>query len=187
MSGLLLSEDSDQDAKDYFEKMKRGNGELLVIEDAHILFPNFRGIPDRYTVEGHRHFCVEIPEIYVKRMLEEGWHVKITNPKNEEYEPVHYIDVNINWNHKKNKIPYVTFITSGNETVIDEEVVGDLDTAELDRVNLAIEPSPWQNDKGEWKIKGYVKSLEAFLYEDPIRRRRYERMSTREEELPFGE
>ena len=170
----------------YFER--HGRKELLIIEDAHIMFPNFRGIADQFTVKGHRHFCVEIPEEMVDEMVEAGWNIRHTRPKNEEYEPVAYTDINIQWNFEKNKIPYVTFITSGGETEIDEELVGDLDTAEIEKVNLAIDPSYWKRNDGTWGIKGYVKSLEAYLYEDPIRRRRAERQrAVREEEVPFEE
>lgn len=173
----------------YFDR--KGNKEYLVIEDAHIMFPNFRGIPDQFTVKGHRHFCVEITEDVVNEMLDAGWNVRHTNPRNEEYQPVPYIDVNINWNYEKNKLPVVTFITSGNETVIDEDVVGDLDTAEIERIDLAIEPSFYKKKDGSgWGIKGYVSTLDAYLYEDPIRRRRSERIRAareEEEQIPFEE
>lgn len=171
----------------YFEK--QGRKELLIIEDAHIMFPNFRGIADQYTVKGHRHFCVEIPEEMVPEMIEAGWNIKHTNPRNEEYQPVPYTDINIQWNYEKNKIPVVTFITGKNETEIDEEIVGDLDTAEIERVDIAIDPSYWKRNDGSWGVKGYVKTLDAYLYEDPIRRKRAARRREEEmpEELPFGE
>lgn len=170
----------------YFEK--QGRKEFLIIEDAHIMFPNFRGIPDQYTVKGHRHFCVELPEDIANELAEAGWNIKHTNPKKEEYQSVPYTDINIQWNYEKNKLPVVTFITSGNETEVDEELVGDLDKAEIERIDLAIDPSYWKRQDGSWGIKGYVKTLDAYLYEDPIRRRRAERQrAAREAEVPFEE
>lgn len=150
----------------YFEADSRGK-ELLVIEDAKIFWTNFRGLPSDKNAEGHRHFCVTLPEDLAKDMKADGWNVKWTKPKNEEYEAEPYIDVNISWAFKA---PYVAYVNgNGRETPIDEELVGDLDTADISYIEMAISPSYKSG-----KPKGYVNTLLVTLYEDPIRRRRRE-------------
>ena len=166
----------------YFSKDKRGR-DLLIAEDAEIIsnFSNFRGIASRYNAEGCRNFCLVIPDNMADDMLHDGWNVKTTRPRNEEYEPQHYIQVNISWA----KIPpSVRFITSRGETEIDESIIGQLDTAEIERMDIAISPSYRIKDDGTIGIKGYVRTMDVVLYEDPIRRARTEREMN---DLPFEE
>lgn len=166
----------------YFDKDKRGR-DLLIAEDAEIIsnFSNFRGLPSRYNAEGNRNFCLVIPEDMVDGMLHDGWNVKATRPKNEEYQPQHYIQVNISWAKFP---PSVRFITSRGETEIDESVIGQLDTAEIERMDMAISLSYRTKDDGSTGIKGYVRTMDVVLYEDPIRRARRARETN---ELPFEE
>lgn len=170
----------------YFDKDKAGR-DILVMEDAKIFWTNFSGRPDKFNKQGgKRHFCLELPHDVplIEDMMADGWNVKWTKPNNEEYEPAPYIDVNISWAFKA---PLVTFITSGGETDVTEDIVGQIDTAEITRIDMALDLSYSKRDDGGRRIKGYVKTMDVYLYEDPIRRRRYERMRNAEEGLPFGE
>lgn len=166
----------------YFDKDRRGR-DLLVVEDAEIIqaFSNFRGLANRYNAEGCRNFCLVVPPELADQMAAEGWNVKYTKPRNDEYEPEPYIQVNISW---KLYAPSVNFITSGGETAVDESVIGQLDTAEIEKIDICINPSYRTKDDGSTGIKGYVQSMDVWLYEDPIRRARQSRMEERN--LPFN-
>ena len=143
---------------------KPNNKKLLVIEDAKIFWTNFRGIATDKNAEGHRHFCVTLPEDIAEELIEEGWNVKWTKPKKEGYEPEPYIDVNISWAIKP---PYTAFIRGDEDIEFGEDLIGDLDTSEIVYIEMAINPSYKSG-----KPKGYVDSLRVELYEDPVRGRR---------------
>ena len=121
---------------------------------------------------GSRNFCLALPEEAAGEMAADGWNVRYTKPRNEEFDPEPYISVNISWEKKR---PFVTFTTSNGSNEVGEEEIGILDTAEIERVDLAIEPSYREKDDGTTGVKGYVKSMDVTLYEDPIRRRVRER------------
>ena len=166
----------------YFDKDRKGR-EICVIEDARIFWTNFSGKPDRYNSAGHRHFCLAIPEDAAEDMKASGWNVKYTKPKNDNYSPEPYIDVNISWAYKK---PSVAFITSRGETIIEEDEIDILDTAEIEKINMALDLSYRTKDDGSTGIKGYVRTMDVTLYEDPVRRRRAERTVEEEsDEVPF--
>lgn len=156
----------------YFDKDKKGKT-ILVVEDAKIFWTNFRGLGSKYNTPGHRNFCLALPKDAAADMAADGWNVKYTKPSNEEFEPEPYVSVNISWEYKK---PFVTFTTNGRANEVGEEEIDILDTAEIERVDLALDLSVRTKDDGSTGIKGYVKSMDVVLYEDPIRRRARTRM-----------
>ncbi len=166
----------DNNMKYYFDKDRRGR-DLLVVEDAKIIqrWSNFRGLPGRYNAEGNRNFDLVIPEEMVDGMRAAGWNIRETKGS-EEYPSEFYTNVNISWA----KFPPSVIFYSGREdtrgTEVDETVIGQLDTAEIERMDLAINLSYRTKDDGSTGIKGYVQSMDVWLYQDPIRARRQARM-----------
>ena len=65
--------------------MPRG---ILQIDDARIVYRNFRGEGSKFNREGDRNFAVVIDDAkWADLLTNEGWNVKIKPPRDEDDEP----------------------------------------------------------------------------------------------------
>lgn len=154
--------------------MQKGN---LSIENAKIFWLNFSGRGSTYNAEGNRNFCVEIDNELAETLKADGWNIKYTKPKDESYEPTPYIPVAVAYG---NYPPKIYLVTGKNQTLLDEETVGELDRAEIERVDLIINPYQWSLPTGTSGVKAYCKTMYVTIAEDFGGR-----YSSHEEDLPF--
>lgn len=135
--------------------IKRANN--IEIENATLKYLNFSGKEGRYNREGDRGFAVVIddPEL-AQTLAADGWNVRISRPRDENDQPFHYINVSINFNFWRR--PEVYMICNGVKTLLDEESIGELDTARIVNADVVIRPRQW-DDNGETKIKAYLQEL----------------------------
>lgn len=140
-------------------------GDVLAIENARIFFRNFSGNPDKYHKNGgFRSFCVGIDDSDVaQQLLDEGWNVQIRAPRDEGEEARYHIQVSVKFDGPFP--PAISVKSYGNTNRLDEDSVGELDTAELRNVCLAIRPYMWDVN-GKTGIKAYLKRLRAEVEED---------------------
>lgn len=135
----------------------------LVVENARVLFPNFKGEARQFNNEGDRNFCLVIDDHeQAQQMREDGWNVRILRPRDEEDEPLNYIQVNLNYAGRRP--PSVFMVTGRNKAPLSEATVKELDEVDIQYVDAVINPYRW-NVRGDTGISGYLSELYAVVNE----------------------
>lgn len=140
----------------------------LKIENAHILFRNFSGRESKYNRPGQRNFCVYIEDPdYAQKLIDDGWNVRVRDPREEGEEPRYYIQVAVSF---ENIPPTVYMITKRAKVKLDEESIETLDFAEIRTVDLIIRPYNWVIQEGTKNeksgVKAYLRTMYVVIEED---------------------
>lgn len=117
---------------------------ILQIDDARIIFRNFRGEGGRFNKEGDRNFAVVIPsQEMADSLLNDtnqfgaGWNVKIKAPREEGDEPFIYLPVKVKFN---NRGPVVYLESGSNRIKLNEDTIAMLDEIDILSVDMDIRP-----------------------------------------------
>lgn len=136
--------------------------DILQIDDARIIFRNFRGEASKYNRAGDRNFALVIPnEEIANELTDRGWNVKIKPPKEDGDEPFMYLSVKVKFNERG---PQVYLKTGEAVNKLDEESVAVLDDIDIVSVNMDIRPYDWVIQEGTKDEKSgrtaYLQSIE---------------------------
>lgn len=134
----------------------------IAIENAHIMFRNFRGEASKFNAAGKRNFCVRLDQDMADRMIDEGWNIKFLRPREEGDEPTPYIQVTVSFDNIE---PNVFTITGRHKNRLNSDTIDILDYAEIENVDLIIRPYNWEVN-GKVGVKAYVKNMYVTLVED---------------------
>lgn len=131
---------------------------ILQIDDARIIYRNFRGEGGKFNREGDRNFAVVIPkQELADELLNRGWNVKIKPPKDEEDSPFMYLPVKVKFNDRG---PQVYLRTGDRVNRLDEETISVLDDVDIRSVDLDIRPYDWDVN-GKSGRTAYLQSIEV--------------------------
>lgn len=139
------------------------NRGIVQIDGARIIFRNFSGRGTQYNREGDRNFCVVIDdEEIANRLIEEGFNVKIRQPREEGEEPFMYMKVNVKYHPKGSEYerlnPVACLITGRNRNMLDEESICCLDGIDIENVDLDLSGSNW-NVQGRSGKSAYLSKI----------------------------
>lgn len=139
------------------------NRGIVQIDGARIIFRNFSGRGTQYNREGDRNFCVVIDdEEIANRLIEEGFNVKIRQPREEGEEPFMYMKVNVKYHPKGSEYerlnPVACLISGRNRNMLDEESICCLDGIDIENVDLDLSGSNW-NVQGRSGRSAYLSKI----------------------------
>lgn len=129
---------------------------ILQIDDARIVYRNFSGVGSKFNREGDRNFAVVIPdEDLAMRLKDEGWNVKIKDPRDEGDSPFMYLPVKIKFNDRG---PIFHLRTGRNQIKLDEESIGCLDRIDILAADMDLRPYDWDVN-GKTGRTAYLQSI----------------------------
>ena len=152
---------------------------ILQIDNARIIFRNFRGEASKFNREGDRNFAVIIDnEEIADRLADDGWNVKIKPPKEDDDMPFMYLQVKVKFNGRG---PRVYLKTGRAMNRLDEDSIDCLDDIDISGVDLDIRPYDWEVN-GKTGRTAYLQSIEVTQECD----RFMDRYNNEQEEIPFN-
>ena len=129
----------------------------MQVDDAKIIFRNFKGKGDKFNREGDRNFSLLIDdEEIAQAMIREGWNVKIKDGRDEDDGPFMRLPVKVKFNANG---PRVYLKSSGPVPVeLDEDSIGCLDDIDIESVDMDLRPYDWEVN-GRTGRTAYLQSL----------------------------
>lgn len=143
----------------------------VTIEGARIIFRNFEGREGDYNREGERAFDVVLPPDVAERMQADGWNVKYLKAREEGETPTAHLNVSVSYRKRPPRVVLISYRGFPPEKVrvsLPEDLVGMLDIADLDNVDLIINPYTWGPINGRSGVKAYLKSIYAEIKRDEL-------------------
>lgn len=144
-------------------------GDVIIIEDAQLIWPNFRGVGSQFNSEGDRNFNVVLPKDKADALAADGWNVKCKLPRPEDEEQVERCVLKITVKFKV-RPPRILMIgnKSRNRTELTEDLVGLLDDADIKKVDLSFVPYFWELATGATGVTAYLKAMYVEIIEDDL-------------------
>lgn len=146
------------------------------VDGRNMRFRNFEGKAGKFNVEGDRNFCILLNPEVADEMTKDGFNVRYLNPRDEGDEPVPYVQVKLKYYDRSgNRLrpPKIVQVTKRGKTELDEDSVRNLDWAEIEKFDIAINPREY-NVQGRSGLTAYLKTLYVTIREDDFEDRYYD-------------
>lgn len=135
----------------------------IVKEDAHIIWKNFSGKPDNFNPQGgKRLYNLVLSADEAEQLADEGWNVKSRASKDDPNDILYYLPCRVAYG---NRPPKIYLVTKKNKTLLDEDTVGTLDYAEIEKVDMVVTPYEWTMG-AKSGITAYTKTMYVTIAED---------------------
>lgn len=138
--------------------------EPKLFEDRRILFRNFSGEPSTFNPQGDRTFNIVITQDEADALTAEGWNIKALRPREEGEPPLPTLPVRVYYGKQS---PTAVLITHRGKTPLDESMIGILDWAEPQQIDLIIRPNKWDVN-GKQGVKAYLKAIYFTMKESEL-------------------
>jgi hypothetical protein len=139
--------------------------EEATLENMQIMFRNFKGEGGPYNREGDRNFVLRLDEQQAQAMKADGWNVKVREPREQGDGTLYSLPVSVNF--KGNRPPTIVLITKRNRATIPESLVEMLDYADIEFVDLILNPYAWKVNANTG-IKAYLKAMYVTIRENVL-------------------
>jgi len=138
----------------------------VVMEDVEVIWPNFSGEEKPFNRSGDRNFCVILDQETASNLAKDGWNVKTREPREEGDDELITLQIKVKY---KVRPPKVYMITSTGRTLLDEGLIGVLDSVEFKQVDIIFRPYDWNIEAtGKSGTAAYLKTMFVTIDEDPL-------------------
>lgn len=132
--------------------------DILQVNNARIVYKNFKGEERKYNREGERNFAMVIPnQELADELISRGWNVKIKAPREEDDDLFMYLPIKVRFNGRG---PQIYLVTGNRINRLDEDVVSMLDDIDIRSVDLDIRPHDWDIN-GKTGRTAYLQAMEV--------------------------
>ena len=136
----------------------------ITLQDTKITFRNFSGSAKKYNREGDRNFAVILTEEQAEELAAAGWNVKVLAAREEGDSDTHFIKVKVKFGDYP---PSVYLVKTDRLVPLNEATIGRLDWAVINKVDLKLNASYWDND-GDQIVTIYLKDMYVSIIEDEL-------------------
>ena len=143
---------------------------ILQIDDARIVYRNFKGAGTKFNREGNRNFSLIIDsEELANELTSHGWNIKTKDAREEGDIPFMTLPIKIKYSSGRGPAVYLRV---GDRVIeLDEESIGTIDDIAIEKVDLDIRPYEWEVN-GKTGITAYLHSMEVTQKVDRFAARR---------------
>lgn len=139
----------------------------VTLRNVRIIFRNFAGAPTRFNAAGgKRTFSILLNETEANELSSMGFNVKALKQRDPDDDPAFHLPIEVSYRVKP---PRIVFISNQGRkrTVIDEDTVGLIDYTEIEKIDLTINPYPWEMENAHG-VKAYLKTMYVTIREDAL-------------------
>lgn len=147
--------------------------ENIIIENARILpgsYRNFSGKPSQYNTDGDRNFVIGLDTDMAHELQEKGWPVKWKPDRYSEGEMRATMRVNVKYTARDGRKlvpPKVVVMSSSGKVNYDEEMIGMIDTMDIEKCDLILSGYEYKT-MGREGISAYLKTMYVTMAEDAL-------------------
>lgn len=146
--------------------------EPMTIKNAKLMFLNLTGNKSQYNPIGARTFSVRLDVELGERLKDDGWNVKPlfvrdqeTGQRTKEIEGYH-LPCAVRYDKFP---PKIYLITESNKTLLGENEISMIDTADIKNVDLILNASRYDSTRLQGTgVKAYVKAMYVTINEDDL-------------------
>lgn len=156
------------------EKYTNSRGRVSYrFKDAHLRFCNFEGKEGMYNDKGNRNFNIELDKDDADFLTNEGFNVRVLEPKTDNSDPMYLLRVNIGFKDdpEDSRNPKIMLKNNHGNQKLNADNVNILDWADIENVKLSF--NPYQSPKSDHKT-AWLNMLIAQIHEDPFEEEFYE-------------